>query len=207
MRLLEDQAEEVHSDQAREQLADLAEQKTIPQLRKEVDAAAVDTGAAVTSERRIRDVQAQLDDIEQAIEVPGLQRELWDLLSSCEDVMEQTGGGPSDRRELQNMRERASSLGDDATPADLRRLVKRAGEFHVELLRRTDQWEYVVFRALVEMRDDMFSRAQADAAILEGRRAVAAGNRRALAGVNERLRRLLPPGAAEEAERMTGGIN
>lgn len=207
VRLLQDQAEDVYSDQAQSRLADLAEQKTIPQLRKEVDAAAVDTGAAVTSDRRIRDVEAQLDDIEQAIEIPGLQRELWDLLSSCEDVMEQTGGGSSDRRELQNMRDRASSLGDDATPADLRRLIKRAGEFHVELLRRTDQWEYVVFHALVEMRDDMFSRAQADAAILEGRRAVAAGDRRALAGVNERLRRLLPPGAAAEAERMSGGIN
>ncbi|NUP16625.1 MAG: Hsp70 family protein [Streptomyces sp.] len=207
VRHLQDQADDVFSDQARARLDDLAEQKTLPQLRKEVDAAAVDTGAAVTSDRRIRDVEAQLDDIEEAIEIPGLQRELWDLLSSCEDVMEQTGGGPSDRRELQNMRDRAGSLGDDATPADLRRLIKRAGEFHVELLRRTDQWEYVVFHALVEMRDDMFSRAQADTAILEGRRAVAAGDRRALAGVNERLRRLLPPGAADEAERLSGGIN
>ncbi|WDF43118.1 Hsp70 family protein [Streptomyces sp. T12] len=207
VRILQDQAEDVFSDQARAQLEDLSEQRTIPQLRKEVDAAAVDTGAAVTSDRRIRDVQAQLDDIEEAIEIPGLQRELWDLLSACEDVVEQVGGGPSDRRELQNMRDRARSLGDDATPADLRRLIKRAGEFHIELLRRTDQWEYVVFHALVEMRDEMFSRAQADAAILEGRRAVAAGNRRALAGVNERLRRLLPPGAADEAERMSGGIN
>ncbi|SDP71003.1 molecular chaperone DnaK [Streptomyces sp. cf386] len=207
VRLLQDQAEDVFSDQAREQLEDLSEQKTLPQLRKEVDAAAVDTGAAVTSERRIRDVEAQLDDIEQAIEIPGLQRELWDLLSSCEDVVEQVGGGASDRRELQSLRDRAGSLGDDASPADLRRLIKRAGDFHVELLRRTDQWEYVVFHALVEMRDDMFSRAQADAAILEGRRAVAAGNRRALAGVNERLRRLLPPGAVDEAERLSGGIN
>lgn len=207
VRHLQDQAEDVFSDQAREQLEDLSEQKTLPQLRKEVDAAAVDTGAAVTSDRRIRDVEAQLDDIEQAIEIPGLQREVWDLLSSCEDVVEQVGGGSADRRELQNLRDRASSLGDDASPADLRRLIKRAGDFHVELLRRTDQWEHVVFHALVEMRDDMFSRAQADAAILEGRRAVAAGNRRALAGVNERLRRLLPPGAVDEAERLSGGIN
>ncbi|WP_217253467.1 Hsp70 family protein [Streptomyces sp. AC602_WCS936] len=205
--LLQDQAENVFSEQAQARLDDLAEQKTVPQLRKEVDAAAVDTGAAVTSDRRIRDVESLLDDIEEAIEIPGLQRELWDLLSACEDVIEQVGGGPSDRRELQTMRDRAGALGEDASPADLRRLIKRAGEFHVELLRRTDQWEYVVFNALVEVRDDMFSRAQADAAILEGRRAVAAGDRRALAGVNERLRRLLPPGAAEEAERLSGGIN
>ncbi|MFJ9031532.1 Hsp70 family protein [Streptomyces sp. NPDC102274] len=207
VRGLQDQAEEVHSEQARAQLEDLSEQKTLPQLRKEVDAAAVDTGAAVTSDRRIRDLEAQLDDIEEAIEIPGLQRELWDLLSACEDTIGQVGGGPSDRRELQNLRDRASSLGDDASTADLRRLVKRAGELHIELLRRTDQWEYLVFNALVDLRDEMMSRAQADAAILEGRNAVAAGNRRALAGVNERLRRLLPPGVADEVERKTGGVN
>ncbi|MFF3751348.1 Hsp70 family protein [Streptomyces sp. NPDC002018] len=207
VRGLRDQAEEVHSEHARTQLADLSEQKTLVQLRKEVDAAAVDTGAAVTSDRRIRDLEAQLDDIEEAIEIPGLQRELWDLLGACEDTLGQGGGGPSDRRELQNLRDRASALGDDAAPADLRRLVKRAGELHVELLRRTEQWEYLVFNALADLRDEMLSRAQADTAILEGRKAVAAGDRRTLAGVNERLRRLLPPGVADEAERKSGGVN
>lgn len=206
-RSLQDQAEDVHSEQAQAQLEDLSEQKSLSQLRKEVDAAAVDTGAAVTSDRRIRDLEAQLDDIEEAIEIPGLQRELWDLLSACEDTMGQVGGGPSDRRELQSLRDRASSLGDGATPADLRRLVKRASEFQVELLRRSEQWEYLVFNALADLRDEMISRGQADAAILEGRKAVAAGNRRALAGVNERLRRLLPPGVADQVDRKTGGIN
>jgi molecular chaperone DnaK len=203
---LQDQAEETYAEQARAQLADLSEQKTLPHLRKEVDAAAVDTGAAVTSERRIRDLEAQLDDIEEAIEIPGLQRELWDLLGACEDLIEQVGGGPSDRRELQNLRGRASTLSEDATPGDLRRLIKRAQEFHVELLSRTDQWEYLVFNALVERRDDMFSRSQADEAIRAGRNAMAAGDRIALAGVNERLRRLLPPGAAADVDRKTGGV-
>ncbi|MDT0344957.1 Hsp70 family protein [Streptomyces litchfieldiae] len=206
LRGLQDQAEDAYAEGARTQLEDLADQNTLPQLRKEVDAAAVDTGAAVTSDRRIRDIEAQLDDIEEGIEVPGLQRELWDLLSVCEDIIEQAGGGPSDRRELQNLRGRASALGEDATPADLRRLIKRAREFQVELLRRTDQWEYLVFNALAEMRDEMVSRAQADAAILQGRRAVAAGDLRTLASVNERLRRLLPPGVVDEVERKTGGV-
>ncbi|KAB8157447.1 Hsp70 family protein [Streptomyces sp. 3MP-14] len=204
--VLRDQADDVHAEQAQRALEDLGEQRAVPQLRKEVDAAAVDTGAAVTSDRRIRDLEAQLDDIEESIEVPGLQRELWELLGVCQDIIEQTGGGHSDRAELQTLRDRASTLGDDATPADLRRLIERASEFQVELLRRTDQWDFLVFSSLESMRDQMSSRSQADAAILEGRQAIASGNRRALAGVNERLRRLLPPGAGGQIEHKPGGI-
>lgn len=206
VRNLQEQADDAYAEQARAKLENLAEHKPLAQLRREVDAAAVDTGAAVTSDRRIRDLEAQLDDIEDAIEIPGLERRLWDLLGACEDIIQQVGGNPSDRRELESLRARASALGKDATPADLRRLAKRAGEFQVELLRRTDQWVYLVFNALVEMRDQMYPRQQADAAIRDGRLAVAAGDADALVGVNERLRRLLPPDAADAAEKKTGGV-
>jgi molecular chaperone DnaK len=54
------------------------------------------------------------------------------------------------------------------------------------------------------MRDEMTSRAQADAAIADGRRAVAAADRTTLSAVNQRLRRLLPPGVSEE--RRIGGV-
>ncbi|MEK8170630.1 hypothetical protein NKH77_16715 [Streptomyces sp. M19] len=112
---LETRAAEVHSEQARRRLADLSEQQALAQVRKEVDAAAVDTGAAVTSERRIRDLEAQLDDVEEAIEIPGLQHQLWDLLNTCEDIIEQVGGGPTETTELTNLRARAGALGEGGT--------------------------------------------------------------------------------------------
>ncbi|MFW6691584.1 Hsp70 family protein [Streptomyces sp. MAR4 CNX-425] len=203
---LTERADDAYAEQARAKLENLAEHRPLAQLRREVDAAAVDTGAAVTSDRRIRDLEAQLDDVEDAIEIPGLERQLWDQLSGCEDIIQQVGGSPSDRRELESLRARASALGKDATPADLRRLSKRAGEFQVELLRRTDQWAYLVFNALVEMRDQMYPRHLADAAVRDGRQAVAMGDIEALGGVNERLRRLLPPDVADVAERIPGGL-
>lgn len=204
MRGLQDQAEDVHAEQARARLDDLAGQKALPLLRREVDAAAVDTGAAVTSDRRIRDLEAQLDSIEEAVEVPGLQRELWNLLNACDDLVARVDADPAEARRL---RERASALGDGTAPADFRRLIERAGALQVDLLRQTDQWEYLIFNSLAGMRDEMSSRAQADLAVQEGRRAVAANDRRALAAVNERLRRLLPPGAFDESGPITGGIN
>ncbi|WP_181789643.1 Hsp70 family protein [Streptomyces phytophilus] len=206
VRSLKDDAESEHAEQARTRLEKLEEHRPLTQLGREVDAAGVDTGAAVTSDRRMRDLEAELDDIEAAIEIPGLERRLWDLLGACEDIITQVGGTPSDRRELENLRGRASALGGDATPVELRKLVKRAEEFQVELLRRTDEWDFVVFNALVEMRDMMHPRGQADAAIRDGRRAMASGDRGALAGVNQRLRRLLPPEVGDGMGRKEGGV-
>lgn len=206
VRSLKDDAESEHAEQARARLEKLEEHRPLTQLGREVAAAGVDTGAAVTSDRRMRDLDAELDDIEAAIEIPGLERRLWDLLGACEDIITQVGGTPSDRRELENLRGRASALGGDATPAELRKLVKRAEEFQVELLRRTDEWDFVVFNALVEMRDMMHPRGQADAAIRDGRRAMAAGDRGALAGANQRLRRLLPPEVGDGMGSKEGGV-
>lgn len=154
---LRERAEEVHSEQALTQLDDLSDDKAFGHLRKEVDAAAVDTGAAGTSDRRIRDLEAQLDDVEEAIGIPGLQHELWDLLNNCEDLIEQTGGGPAERRELENLRTRATSAGEDGSPAGLRRLADRVRDFQVDLLRRSDQWDFLVFQSLVDLRDEMTS--------------------------------------------------
>ncbi|WP_407560310.1 Hsp70 family protein [Streptomyces sp. 184] len=204
VRSLKDDAEAEHAEQARARLEKLEEHRPLAQLGREVDAAGVDTGAAVTSERRMRDLDAELDDIEAAIEIPALERRLWDVLGSCEEIITQVGGTPSDRQELESLRARASALGENATPADLRRLLKRAEEFQVELLRRTDEWDFVVFNALTEMRDQMHPRSQADAAIRDGKQAMAAGDRAALPGVNQRLRRLLPPEAMGEIGKEGG---
>ncbi|WBB64073.1 Hsp70 family protein [Streptomyces sp. WMMC500] len=206
VRSLKDAAESEHAEQARARLEKLEEHRPLTQLGREVDAAGVDTGAAVTSDRRMRDLEAELDDIEAAIEIPGLERRLWDVLGACGEIIAQVGGTPSDRRELENLRARASAPGADATPADLEKLLKRAEEFQVELLRRTDEWDFVVFNALVEMRDQMHPRSQADAAIRDGRRAMAAGDRGALPGVNQRLRRLLPPEVGDGMGRKEGGV-
>ena len=46
-----------------------------------------------------------------------------------------------------------------------------------------------------------------DAAVFAGRNAVAMGDSGTLAGVNDELRRLLPPEAQDEAERKSGGVN
>ncbi|AKH84007.1 2-alkenal reductase [Streptomyces sp. CNQ-509] len=207
LRGLKDDAASEHAEQAGARLRKLEEHRPLTQLGREVEAADVDTGAAVTSERRMRDLEAELDDIEEAIEIPGLERRLWDVLGACEGIITQVGGTPADRRELENLRGRASAPDGDATPAELRKLVKRAEEFQVELLRRTDEWDFVVFNALVEMRDSMHPSHQAAAAIRDGRRAMAVGDRGAIAAVNQRLRRLLPPEAAgNELGRKEGGV-
>ncbi|RMI38923.1 Hsp70 family protein [Streptomyces triticirhizae] len=204
---LRDQAEFAYVERARRALDDIAAQRALPQLRKEVDAAAVDTGAALTCDRRLRDLEAQLDDIEEFIEVPELQRELWERLNACQDLVEHHGDQPVDQVDLQSLRDRVSALGDDARPADLRRLIKRAKELWQELLRRSDRWDILVFNGLVSLRDQMSPRREADIAITEGNEAIALNRLDALPGINQRLYGLLPPGAAEPIDRRTGGVS
>ncbi|MFD1829322.1 Hsp70 family protein [Streptomyces desertarenae] len=185
--------ESADCERARSMLRELTGQKALLHLRKEIDAAAVDVAAATASDRRIRDLQAVLDDIEEAMEIPGLRRELSAALGRCEELVERIEAGPAERRELQSLRHRSDTAGDDTDPTTVRRLAVRARDLEIDLLRRTDQWPYLVFHSLVDLRDAMTSRAQADSAIAEGMRAAAAQDRGALTRVNERLRRLLPP--------------
>ncbi|QKW08423.1 hypothetical protein HUT18_20655 [Streptomyces sp. NA04227] len=126
--------------------------------------------------------------------LPSLLHELWDLLNSCEDLIEQVGGGRAERRELRILRTRASAVCVDASGTELRQLMVRVREFQIDLLRCGDRWDVLVFHSLADLREEMTSRPQADAALAEGRRALAEGDREALSAVNRRLRRLLRPG-------------
>jgi molecular chaperone DnaK len=53
------------------------------------------------------------------------------------------------------------------------------------------------------MRHELQPADRADALIREGERAIAAGDRHAVAGVNERLRRLIPPNVQDPIIELT----
>lgn len=198
---LRSQAEEAGADTARAQLDEMAGEQVLIHLRKEVDAAAVDTGAADAGDRRIRDLEAQLDTVEEAIEVPRLRGEVREGLSASQELLDMVGRD-EDRKQLQRLRDQSESA---ASPDALRKLIEQIRDFQLALLPRTEHWEIIRFHALENVRDQMTSRAQADAAIGDGRRLLAASppDLDALSRVNERLRRLLPPDIADD---ITPGI-
>ncbi|MFE7270051.1 Hsp70 family protein [Streptomyces sp. NPDC057623] len=162
-------------------------------LRTMIDHAATDMSAGLESAQRLRDLTAQLDRIErEAVEAPRLMLEFGDAVRKCEGLLRR-GGGTAERQELERLRRLANQAMSDADIAELERLLKQAWELSAELRRATGELEYDLFKQLSRMGHVMTPRAEAQAAIARGRRAVAARDRDALLDVVQQLIEMLPP--------------
>lgn len=177
-------------------------------LRAQIDNAATDKSAGLECAQRLREMHAQLDDIErEAVEAPRLMLELGDVLKECEGVLRRSGGA-AERQELERLRDLANRAmrGGSHDLAELERLLKQAKDLCLELKRGSGQLEYEAFEELVRVRRALSPRAEADAAIAEGQRAVAARDRDALVGVIQRLYRMLPADLIEPDGPIDAGV-
>ncbi|WP_367127966.1 Hsp70 family protein [Saccharothrix sp. HUAS TT1] len=185
------------SAQAQQRLDKLDDESAVLTARDQVGAAKVDTGAAAAAEERLRDLQAELDDIEDALELPTLTHQLHAMLEEAAELTEQTGT-PADRQELGELRRRSADAIDSGDLAAVRAQIERVGTFLLELERRGPDWPVKLFYALQGM---VPPSTQASALVREGSRALASRDARTLDAVNQRLIRLLPQ---EEQEKVIG---
>ncbi|TCO50659.1 Hsp70 family protein [Actinocrispum wychmicini] len=181
------------SAEAERRLAKLAEENAIATAREHVLAAKVDVGAAAFAENRLRDLQADLDDIEDAVQLPTLVHQLRAMLKEGEELATHAGT-PQDRQDLAELRRRAQDAIDTNNPAAVRTQIERVGTFMVELERRSPDWPVKLFYALQDM---LPASREATALVREGKQAMAARDPRALDAVNQRLIRLLPQEAQD----------
>ncbi|MGI5151989.1 Hsp70 family protein [Plantactinospora sp. CA-294935] len=177
--------------EVRDRLRRLDDEGTLTTAREQVRAAAVDAGAAATAEDRLREVQAQLDDIEEAADQPALVRELRDLLTEAGRLVSEVGH-PADRTALAELEQRADEAIGSGSSARIRAETERVTEFLIELERRQPGWSVRLFYALCEQQGRMQPSGEARTLVREGKDALAAGDERALDAVNSRLVRLLP---------------
>ncbi|TDV35435.1 Hsp70 family protein [Actinophytocola oryzae] len=187
------------SSDARQRLRRLEEEGTVATAREQVRAAPVEIGAAASAEERIRDLQAELDDVEDAVRLPQLRQELDELLLHAEDPVGQFGDA-SDRQELAELRRRAQEAAEAGNPTAVRELIERANVFLVELERRSPDWPVKLYFGLVAALSGAGVRG-ADQLVREGKQAIAARDEARLHAVNQRLLRLLP---AEEKNKIIG---
>ncbi|GGK22607.1 hypothetical protein GCM10011583_63190 [Streptomyces camponoticapitis] len=176
------------SADAERRLAKLDEERSVRTAREQVDASAVDNGAAATAEERLRDLQAELDDIADAVGLPGLVRDLRSALAEAEELVRQQGE-TADRQELAAIQSRADEAINAQDSVAVRGLIDRTGSLLFELERRSPDWSVKLFYTLQEM---LRASGQAGPLIQEGHRAIAANDRQGLDAVNQRLYRLLP---------------
>ena len=187
------------SADARRRLDRLAEEGAITTVREQVRSAEVDTSAAATAEERIRDLQADLDDVEDAARLPQLEQELDASLVQADDLVGHLGTA-ADRQELSELRRRARDAADARDSVAVRELVERTNVFLVELERRSPDWPVKLYFSLVTALSTAGVR-NADPLVRQGEQAIADHDRTRLDAVNQQLLRLLP---FEEQNKIIG---
>jgi molecular chaperone DnaK len=154
-----------------------------------VRAAATDAGAAATAEDRLRDFQADLDDIEELAEVPRQTRALLDLLAEAGELVEQVGQ-PRDEQELAALRDEAQRAIDDQNVGAMGSVTEQVELFLGRLSRRQPGWLVAAFYAITEQPGLLPATREADELVRQGRAAL--GDERRLEPIVQQLVRLIP---------------
>ncbi|MEV4471075.1 Hsp70 family protein [Nonomuraea sp. NPDC049419] len=167
--------------------------------RAQVRAARVDAGAAATAEERLRELQSELDAVEDAAQLPALVEELEGLLAEADRLI-LAAGDAGDRQELSALRQRSRDAIQAQDFTAIRTQTDRAYSLLMELERRRPDWPVKVFQAL---REALTLTGRAHDLIREGERAITRGDQQELEGVNQRMIRMLPK---EEQDKIIGLI-
>ncbi|MCU1685289.1 MAG: Hsp70 protein [Amycolatopsis sp.] len=182
------------SPEAQRRLQKLDGENALQTVRDQVRMAKVDVGAAAAAEDRLRDLEAELDDIEDAAGLPALVRQLQGLIEEAAGLVEQSGS-PADRQELTEARRRSQDAIDSGDAAAMRTQVERVGTLLVRLEQRSPDWPVKLFYGLIEV---LPPSTQVNSLIREGKQAISARDTRLLDAVNQRLYRLMPQAEQEK---------
>ncbi|TCC27377.1 Hsp70 family protein [Kribbella speibonae] len=174
-----------------ERLRRLEAEGTLPTVREQVRASATDAGAAATAEDRLRDFQAELDDIDDLAALPRRTRQLLDLLAEAGELVQQSGA-VRDEQELTALREAAQQAIDDRDLKAMDAATERTEIFMARLYRRQPGWYEAVYWEVVRSPGMLPPTAEADRLVAEGRDAINRRDQRAVEQVVQQMIRLLP---------------
>ncbi|WP_067488611.1 Hsp70 family protein [Actinomadura hibisca] len=154
-------------------------------------ASRVDPDAATTCGKRLLDLKAAVDELEDALEWPELVGEVEEMLRFTTELV--VHGGTAEHRRTLADTESAVRLAIAAHDADL--LRQRGGNLRdlvLDVLEATGQLQQLAFEDLSAMRGEMRDPAEADRLMAEGRLAAGNGDQMRLRQINAQLRDMLP---------------
>jgi len=170
-----------------------------------IAAATNDPDAVVELDRRIREMAAAIDDVEDAVMWPKLLEEAKVAREDAEKVVDAHGEG-GDKTALQSLVSSQQSAIDTNDADLLRRCNDDLDALYFTVLNRQDYYHVHRFEALVKRLGSMQNPSQAQALIARGRRAIENNDVNVLKAVNRQLNNLLSRDDQKAAKREGGVI-
>jgi molecular chaperone DnaK len=198
-------ADTVVAPAARGRLAEIDADRAIDEIDKLVARAQVDPDAVASCEARLLDLNAALDEVEEALKVPELLEEIQDQRKSV-DTLLTSHGDQRDREELQECEREIERARRDNDGTALRRQDEVLATMRNRLLRKAGVWQEVRFRYLRSVASTMTSPAKAKQLVDEGELALARKDDATLASVNNQLATLVPPGTDDGIDAGRGTL-
>jgi molecular chaperone DnaK len=156
-----------------------------------LDAAHADPDAATTCGRRLLDLRAAIDEVEDALEWPEQVREAEQIIAVTASLAARIGE-PDDKRRVTEAKAGARAAIDGGDPRLLRMHTEELGQVAFAMLDRSGELDILIFEELRRRRADFENPVLGTTLITEGQRAIARDDRQALHNINVRLRGLLP---------------
>lgn len=176
---------------ARQTVQQIDDERIVRDVEGALDAAQVDPDAADKGDKRLLDLKVALDQAEEALEWPRLLEEAEGLLKASRDIVYQHGNQEHKNQFLRSEAEVRSAM----QTHDVDLLKQRLDALRGVVVRMLDQLGVLpalAFEQLRGLKDQMRNPMQADRLIMEGQRALQAGNIDSLRTINQQLAELLP---------------
>jgi molecular chaperone DnaK len=182
---------DIRSSVAELLLQRIEDERMVEDVESLVDAARVDPDAATTAGKRLLDLRAAIDEIEDVLEWPDLVRMAASLTVAVKDIVE-SNGNDADRQALASYEAGVRNAMDSHDPDLLRLRMEEMRSLARRALDRRGAWQQLIFDDLRQRRADMGNSPRAERLIAEGQQAAERGDFEALRNVNRQMADLLP---------------
>lgn len=199
---LRESADKSGSQPAQNRLDQLDQERRVNLAKNEVRASVTDPGAAAAADQKLREIQSELDKVEQDVKLPARLNDLRGVIQHCRELVSRLGDA-DDRAELDDIERRHEQVRRNPDSTTVEELYNRAVDLETVMMKRDGTLDISVFYYFRENQHKLTSPVKARALIAEGDEAIAEKDWRALPGINNRLRRLWP---ADLPDPSDGGV-
>lgn len=193
-----------NSERSASAIEDIERQQLINHIDSLINVVEVDPDAAAQLDRRLRELAAAVDVIEDANELPAILAEAEECRQYTELIVNKYGEA-LDITRFNSMQERLQKAINAGSVDPIRRCIDELNLFRFEVLDRLTEFHVGRLYWLQERVQVMRDQGQAERIIAQGLRAVSNNDVEALKAANRQLMSLLPNDVQEEARRVNAG--